>query len=207
MKTLKERLVFKQNACMRHQTPRRGFACRILVPPLQLWRWTTRKFAGNAGLSKRLCLTKVHSLHIFCAFPHSHSAMQLTMRTVISDYYACDMLLRLLQRQQWKRVTVFYESDLFGNGLKNEFEKQRTQYHKYIPSTRVRITKCYKNKSNQSLGQQLKSTSKRPLFTCTHFNLTTHERISLKLLAVALTRVEPSSVTTNPQNDNEFAFQ
>jgi len=46
------------------------------------------------------------------------------VRTSVSDAYHADVVIRLLLLQNWTRVSVFYEADDFGVGLKMQFESR-----------------------------------------------------------------------------------
>ncbi len=53
------------------------------------------------------------------------------MRTCVSDVYHADVTIQLLLHQKWTRVSVFYEADDFGLGLKIQFETRLLQQYKY----------------------------------------------------------------------------
>jgi ABC-type branched-subunit amino acid transport system substrate-binding protein len=50
------------------------------------------------------------------------------MRTCASDIYHADTIVQLLRQQNFRRLTVFYESDTFGIGMKTQFELKLEEY-------------------------------------------------------------------------------
>jgi hypothetical protein len=66
----------------------------------------------------------------------------LFTRTCSSDHYHADMIVQLLMNMNWRRVSIFYESDSFGVGMKTQFESLLLDYRSRRARTRCVHSVC-----------------------------------------------------------------